>query len=187
MGYAIAEAAVKKGADVTLISGPTAPSPSPPQLKTISVVSAEEMYRAVMKHAPKADIVIMAAAVSDWRPARYSNRKVKKTNKPLRVSLVRTPDILEELGRRKRGGQILVGFAAETERLVQNARKKLRRKNLDLIVANRVGKGTGFGSDKTRLVLMTRSGLVKKLPLLPKKTAAKRLLTILLHYHSDLS
>jgi phosphopantothenoylcysteine decarboxylase/phosphopantothenate--cysteine ligase len=175
MGYAIAEEATRKGAKVTLVSGPSPLTPHP-SLKFIRVVTADQMYRAVMREAPRADIIIMAAAVSDYRPATYSRRKLKKKGKRLIVSLKPTRDILKELGRRKKRGQILVGFAAETDRLVQNALKKLREKHLDLIVANRVGsENQGFESDANRVLLLSSTGKRKQLPLLPKQKIASPL------------
>lgn len=185
MGYAIAQAAAKAGAHVTLISGPTSvtlPRPLRDRVKILKVVSAKEMYRAAMKQAPKAGTIFMVAAVSDWTSYRYSPRKLKKRqsrSRSVMLRLRRTPDILEALGRRKKRGQILVGFAAETERLVANARQKLIHKNLDFIVANLVGPkagNSGFESDRCRLVVIPRIGMVKKFPPLTKSKAAVRLI-----------
>ncbi len=187
MGYAIAEEAARRGAKVTLISGPvhlqTSPYPllseaaplrgTKERVSLICVTSAEEMYRAVMKEASKADIIIMAAAVADYRPARFSRRKLKKKGESLAVTLIPTKDVLKDLGQRKKPGQILVGFAAETDRLIPNALKKLRHKNLDLIVANQVGKKEqGFESETNRALLISSSGRQKKIPLMSKKKLA---------------
>lgn len=180
MGHAIAEAALQKGARVTLISGPTSLSP-PKVSKFIRVTSAEEMYRAVMKEAPQSDIIIMTAAVSDYRPATYSRRKIKKKGRRSTLSLLPTRDILKELGRRKKPGQILVGFAAETDHLTQNALKKLKGKNLDLIVANRVGlKKIGFESDVNRILILSSQGQRMHLPLMSKSRAASILLDLII-------
>ena len=179
MGYALAEEASRRGHVVTLVSGPSSLTPKfkGPKSRLIRVVSAEEMYRAVIKQAPKADLIIMAAAVSDYRPAKYFSKKVKKKGKGMCITLVPTKDILKELGRRKKPGQILVGFAAETDHLVQNAQKKLREKNLDFIVANYVGEKTGgFESEKNRATILTRNGKTLALPLLPKTSLACRIL-----------
>lgn len=187
MGYTIAEEAARRGARVTLISGPvTSPSPllskegGKREVRIIPVVSADDMFRAVMKQAPQADIILMAAAVSDYRPSHYAPQKLKKGKGALRITLVPNPDILKELGRRKRPGQILVGFAAETDHLEENARKKLRAKNLDLIIANRVGlSGSGFESKSNRAVLISAQGTVRRLPLMSKKKMAGLILDVL--------
>ncbi len=172
MGYALAEEACLRGASVTLVTGPVS-IPPPPRVKVVAVVSAEEMFRAVMKEAPRSDVILMCAAVSDYRPASFSKKKLKKTGKPLDLKLVRTPDILRELGRRKRPGQLLVGFAAETHRVETYARKKLREKNLDAIIANRVGGSrTGFQSDTNVALLLSASGKRKRLPSMTKKKMA---------------
>lgn len=180
MGYALAAEAARRGASVTLISGPVS-LPAPP-VKLVRVLSADQMYRATLQEAVRADVILMCAAVSDYRPSVASRRKLKKSDNPLVVRLVRTKDILKELGRRKRQGQVLVGFAAETERLEAYARRKLFQKNLDLIVANRIGppgRETGFESDLNEAVLYWRSGgriLSKKIPRTTKRKMAKTIL-----------
>jgi len=172
MGFAIAEAARKISPDVVLISGPTHLQP-PRHVRFTPVVSAMEMSAAVKRAARRADIVIMSAAVGDWRPLHVSKRKQKKTAGPQTIKLVRTPDILASLGKRKRRGQILVGFAAETNDLMKYARGKLERKNLDLIVANDVSApGAGFAADTNRVILLWRSGEVEELPKASKKQIA---------------
>lgn len=174
MGYALAEAALKRGAKVTLVTGPV--SLKPPACRVIRVVSAEEMRRATLKEARNADLILMTAAVSDYRPASYSKRKMKKSAKPQTLKLVRTKDILKELGRRKKAGQTLVGFAAETHALAAYARKKLKEKNLDAIVANLVGRpGAGFGSDTNRACLIDASGRTTEFPRMPKTTMALKI------------
>jgi phosphopantothenoylcysteine decarboxylase/phosphopantothenate--cysteine ligase len=157
MGYRLAEAARDRGARVVLVSGPTA-LPAPSGVELVAVRSAEEMARAVAAHVGPATIVAMAAAVADYRPATVSPTKVKKTEGPATLEMVRTTDILRSLGQAK-GDRILVGFAAETDHLLEHARKKLREKNLDLIVANDVSRaGAGFGGETNAAVLIDRDG-----------------------------
>lgn len=185
MGYAIAEAAVKKSFHVILVSGPTAMPPPKGLLRFVRVTSADEMYRVVMKEAARSDVIFMAAAVSDYRPAAFVPQKVKKTGKRTTIALVPNRDILKELGRRRRLGQVLVGFAAETEAIGVNALKKLRSKNLDWIVANRVGTGkTGFESDRNRALLISSQGVRKSLPLMSKKKLAEEILKACIHLSS---
>jgi phosphopantothenoylcysteine decarboxylase/phosphopantothenate--cysteine ligase len=175
MGYAIAEAAAARGAHVILVSGPTA-LPAPPGVDMIHVETAEEMYQAVLAKLEPARVVIKAAAVADYRPKQKADRKIKKDQAVSEVALEATPDILAELGKRK-GTRILVGFAAETDDLVANARKKLQRKNLDLIVANDVGQaGAGFGVDTNMVKILDAMGGVEELPLLSKREVADRIL-----------
>jgi phosphopantothenoylcysteine decarboxylase/phosphopantothenate--cysteine ligase len=175
MGYAIARAAAQRGAEVTLISGPTSCAP-PLDVTLVRVRSAEEMRKAVLKAFPKSTTVIMAAAVSDFSPASRAKQKVKKQDASLTVSLKATPDILFELGQKK-GDRILIGFAAETQSLVKNAREKVAKKNLDLIVANDVSrKEIGFQSDSNQVKLIDTAGKVSELPFLPKRILAHRLL-----------
>jgi phosphopantothenoylcysteine decarboxylase/phosphopantothenate--cysteine ligase len=151
MGYALADAAVKKGAQVFLVSGPTNLQ-APAGVNAIMVRSAAQMKDAVLGLYKEADIVIMAAAVADYRPARYSKRKIKKGNAEASIVLEPTVDILGLLGRDK-GRQVLVGFAAETNDLIKNARDKLKCKNLDMIVANDVSAGV-FGEDESTVHIL---------------------------------
>jgi phosphopantothenoylcysteine decarboxylase/phosphopantothenate--cysteine ligase len=175
MGYAIARAAAQRGAKVTLVSGPTHCAP-PLQVELIRVRSADEMRKAVLKAFPKSTSVVMAAAVSDFRSPTRARQKVKKQEASLTLKLEPTPDILLELGKKK-GKRILIGFAAETQSLVKNAREKLERKNLDLIVANDVSrKEVGFQSDSNQVKLIGVDGKVSELPLLPKSVLAHRVL-----------
>lgn len=161
MGYALAEAAIKRGADVTLISGPTKLEP-PANTNFIAVKGALDMYDAVMRHFLSQDIIIKSAAVADYRPKDIYNKKMKKQAGDLTLTLVRNPDILLELGKRK-SEKILVGFAAETDDLIAHAKEKIIKKNLDLIVANDVTeKGAGFGSDTNIVYLIDRNGNIKK-------------------------
>ena len=176
MGYAIARAAARRGAIVTLVSGPT-DLPAPAYTELISVESAREMYEAVVSRAGEADIVVKAAAVADYRPAQVADNKIKKKDgDELSIPLARTDDILAELGRRKRPGQFLCGFSMETENMLENSRKKLAKKNLDLIAANNVKvSGAGFGVDTNVLTLIGPDG-ERELPLLSKDEAANALL-----------
>ena len=175
MGYRLAEAARDRGARVILVSGPTALA-APHGVNLVAVRSAEEMQQAVAAHVAAATVVIAAAAVSDYRPAQASPSKLKKRDGPLGLELVRTPDILKGLGESK-GGRLLVGFAAETEDLVANARRKLEAKNLDLIVANDVAApGAGFGVATNTVVLLRRDGRSRDVPLATKREVAEEIL-----------
>ncbi len=179
MGYALAEAAQDLGHQVTLISGPTL-LPAPSVKKFQKVISARDMYKAVMACAPKADIIIMTAAVSDYRPAKKFPNKVKKTTQKMIVEFVPNPDILATLGKKKKKGQILVGFAAETQHFITHALDKLKRKNLDFIVVNNVkSQKTGFETDQNQVTILSPQGIVKKIPLSSKKSVAQSILTAL--------
>ena len=174
MGYALARAALLRGAKVVLVSGPTAIEP-PSGARTISVTSAAEMRRAVLEEFPRCTAVIMAAAVADYHPAEISNKKMKRGKDPLELRLEPNPDILKELGKQK-NGKLLVGFAAETEDLTANATKKLREKNLDMIVANDVTQvGSGFDGDTNIATIVDRSGVARSLPLMTKNELADRI------------
>ncbi len=175
MGYAIAAAARDRGAQVVLISGPSN-LPLPYGVKTIRVLSADDMYRAVMEHIEGTQIVIMAAAVSDFKPAVFTDRKIKKKEAPTILQLEPTRDILLELGKTV-GKRFLVGFAAETDHMHQNALKKLQEKNLDLIVANDlVRAGAGFGTDTNVVTIIDRNGKETELPVMPKSEIAAHIL-----------
>ncbi|HSD29660.1 MAG TPA: bifunctional phosphopantothenoylcysteine decarboxylase/phosphopantothenate--cysteine ligase CoaBC [Vicinamibacteria bacterium] len=174
MGYRLAEAARDRGAKVILVSGPTSLE-APHGVEVLAVRSAEEMQQAVTERVGPATIVIAAAAVSDYRPAAASPSKIKKTDRSVKLELVRTPDILQGLGEAK-GGRVLVGFAAETEDLVANAGKKLEAKNLDLVVANDVTAGAAFGADTNAVVLLRRDGARADVPLASKREVAERIL-----------
>ncbi|QSH41239.1 bifunctional phosphopantothenoylcysteine decarboxylase/phosphopantothenate--cysteine ligase CoaBC [Lentisphaerota bacterium ZTH] len=180
MGYAVAEAARDAGCMVVLISGPVT-LPVPQGIKVEKVESAAEMAAAVFKHAVDSDVIIMAAAVADYTPKNKSDRKLKKTPGDLTIELERTEDILLTLGNNKPEGQVLVGFAAETENLVKYATGKLQRKNLDWIAANDISASDrGFGADANEITLIGRSGQQINIPLADKKTVARRLLDIIL-------
>jgi phosphopantothenoylcysteine decarboxylase/phosphopantothenate--cysteine ligase len=176
MGFALAQEAAARGAKVALISGPTHLR-APDAAETVMVETAEEMYRATMAAAGDADIVIMNAAVSDWRPSARESRKLKKSEGAPDVHLEATADILEELGKNRREGQVLVGFAAEVERLEERGREKLESKSLDLIVANLVGvEDSGFDVETSRGLMIDRLGNVEELPLASKRELASRVL-----------
>jgi len=172
MGYALAEAARDRGAKVTLITGPTLLA-RPVGVEAIDVCTAEEMLQAVRSAISGTDVLVMAAAVADYRPRTKAKEKIKKEGAGLTLELERTPDILGEV----KGDFIRVGFAAESENLVENATQKLRRKNLDLIVANDVtAKGSGFGVDSNQVTIIGKDGKAESLPLLPKREVADKVL-----------
>lgn len=175
MGYVLARALTERGANVTLVSGPCALS-CPAGVERVDVISASQMHQAVLAQYDQCDLVIKAAAVSDYRPAARAEQKVKKGAPQETLQLVANPDILKELGLRKKR-QILVGFAAETENTEANALGKLREKNLDLIVVNDLNTyGAGFGTPTNRVSLINRMGDVEELPLMEKETLAHRIL-----------
>lgn len=175
MGHALARVARRRGAEVLLISGPTG-LPDPQGVRVIRVRTAEEMFNAVMDHMEQTTIVVKAAAVSDWRAASLFDHKVKKEEVAQPLRLEQTPDILKTLGENKKN-QILVGFAAETQNLQENACYKLSAKNLDLIVANLVGQtDSGFGSDTNQVSLFYRDGRTEDLPIMDKEELADILL-----------
>ncbi len=176
MGLAIAKAAYIRGGRVRLITGPTCLE-LPSYLASIRVETAEEMASQVFKEFPGTDIVIMAAAVSDYTPSSYTPSKIKKSETRITLNLEKTTDILKELGDRKKPGQILVGFCAETDNLIENAFKKLQGKNLDLIAANNVTEpGAGFDCDTNKVYLIDTEENVEELPLLHKEEVADRIL-----------
>ncbi len=178
MGYAIAEEAVRQGAGVTLVTGPTLLEP-PAGAQTVSVRTAQEMLEACLQVYDDVDVVIATAAVSDYRPAEVWHGKRKKGDEEWTIRLVPNPDILRTLGERK-GSRILVGFAAETADLLQNAQHKLCEKNLDLIVANDVSQeGSGFRTDTNRVTFLWADGTQTNLPLMSKREVAQRLLEAL--------
>jgi phosphopantothenoylcysteine decarboxylase/phosphopantothenate--cysteine ligase len=175
MGYALAIVARRRGAAVTLISGPTS-LPVPAGVDFIPVSSAMEMRDAVMKRLKDATIVIKSAAVADFRPSTQADAKIKKKGGALTLTLERNPDILAEIGKQKKG-RILIGFAMESEDLVENAKAKLLTKNLDLIVANDLKQsGAGFQTDTNIVKILDRQGGIEALPLMEKMEVAGRIL-----------
>jgi phosphopantothenoylcysteine decarboxylase / phosphopantothenate---cysteine ligase len=184
MGYAVAEAAAARGAKVFLVTGPTALE-TPAGVERIDVRSAEEMHRAVSERIASASIAILAAAVADYRPAQQSASKIKKDDDSLNLALERTTDILASIGRNK-GTTTVVGFAAETEHVAENARKKLAVKNADLIVANDVtAEGAGFDLDTNVVTLFSRDGRDLPLPKLTKREVAHRIFDEVLRLRSS--
>ncbi|HVW11753.1 MAG TPA: bifunctional phosphopantothenoylcysteine decarboxylase/phosphopantothenate--cysteine ligase CoaBC, partial [Bryobacteraceae bacterium] len=175
MGYALAQAALDRGAKVILVSGPVALD-APLGAQVVRVRTGAEMRDAVFAHLDQATAVIKCAAVADFRPAAPAPEKIKKNHAPASIELDPVADILAELGRVK-GGRLLIGFAAETENLLDYARRKLEDKNCDMIVANRVGvAGSGFESDTNEVLLVMRSGEVVELPRAPKREVADKIL-----------
>ncbi len=176
MGFAVAEAAVRRGARVILVSGPSS-IPDPEGAEVVRVTSASEMHEAVMRLVGEAGIVVKAAAVADYAPAEPVGRKIKKTGGPLRLELIPTRDILKDIAALE-GKRILVGFAAETEDLIPNARGKMLAKGLDFVVANDVGGGAVFGKDEGSFVILDRGGREIRLEQLSKTEIAERLLDL---------
>lgn len=180
MGYSIARMAMLRGADVTLITGPTAIEP-PMFCRIVHVNTAEEMYQAVIKNYDEYDIIIKSAAVADYRPLSAADEKIKKSddNADTVIHLTRTKDILAELGKIKKENQIICGFSMETENVIENSRKKLIKKNADIIAANSLREpGAGFGTDTNRLTLITKDSQ-KTLDLMSKDDAAAALLNLI--------
>lgn len=177
MGYAIAKQAMLRGAQVTLVSGPTSLTP-PPFVDLVSIESAEDMFEAVTTLSDKQDIIIKAAAVADYKPATVATQKIKKKDEDdSSLSLVRTQDILSYLGANRKPGQVLCGFSMETENMLENSRKKLEKKNADMIVANNLKEtGAGFGTDTNVVTLITRD-TVEELPMMSKEEVANQILT----------
>jgi len=179
MGYAIAEEARDRGAEVVLISGPTNLEP-PFGITTYKVNTNEEMFNEIIKHFDTADIVIKSAAVADYKPKEYSNAKIKKSSDELNLSFIRDNDILATLGKRKKQ-QLLVGFAAESNDLIENAKSKLERKNLDFIVANDImSTKTGFASNDNKVTILCRDGRAISLDEMPKREVARELFDLII-------
>lgn len=172
MGYAIARAAKRRGAEVVLVSGPSH-LPKPRDITFVPVVSADEMSEACIRYYPQSTVVIMAAAVADYRPIKSYPQKVKKDAKTLTIDMERTPDVLRSMGKKKKETQILVGFALETENLEENARKKLKEKNLDLVIANTP---SGLDSPINQVTIINRDNTIETLPPLDKDEIAERVL-----------
>ena len=179
MGYAIAEEAKERGAEVTLVSGPTNIEP-PKGVKLINVKTNEEMKNEILNNFENSDIVIKSAAVADFKAKEYSSEKIKKTDEDLKLVLTRDSDILKALGDQKTN-QILVGFAAESNNLIENAKKKLNNKNLDFIVANDItSNDTGFGSDENKVVIISKGNDMISLDKMSKKEVAKNIFDMIL-------
>ena len=179
MGYAIAREAMLRGADVTLISGPTALKPVP-GVKTVDVVSAKDMFEAVQAALPETDILVKAAAVADYRPANVADDKIKKRDGDMAIPLERTDDILGWVAEHRHPGLFVCGFSMETRDMIENSRKKLARKHLDMIAANNLKvAGAGFGVDTNVVTILTADG-IQELPLMGKDQVAAKLLDAIL-------
>ena len=175
MGYALAEAAKDRGAEVTLVTGPVA-IPSISGVRDVAIESTQDLYEAMLRLAPEQDIIVQAAAPADYRFAEPSAEKIKKqSGAPLTLALVENPDVAKAVGEKKQPGQILIGFAAETQNVLENARKKLKSKHLDMIVANDVTQeGAGFGTDTNIALLVSAKG-EQSLPKMSKRDLAGRI------------
>jgi phosphopantothenoylcysteine decarboxylase / phosphopantothenate---cysteine ligase len=186
MGFAIAEELAQLGAQVTIVSGPTNVKPQFPGIDIVSVVSAEEMYQACISRFAATDITVLSAAVADYKPSKPADQKIKKTDQVLTIELTTTKDIAAELGKLKTTGQIIVGFALETQNEKTNAEKKLISKNFDLIVLNSLqDPGAGFGHDTNKITLITSSKQVKEFNLKSKKEVARDIVkAIIEHAHA---
>ena len=183
MGYAIAREAMLRGADVTLISGPTALKPVP-GVKTVDVVSAKDMFEAVQAALPETDILVKAAAVADYRPANVADDKIKKQDGDMAIPLERTDDILGWVAEHRHPGLFVCGFSMETRDMLENSRKKLDRKHLDMIAANNLKvAGAGFGVDTNVVTILTADG-IQELPLMGKDQVAAKLLDAILERRS---
>ncbi|MBD5484605.1 MAG: bifunctional phosphopantothenoylcysteine decarboxylase/phosphopantothenate--cysteine ligase CoaBC [Lachnospiraceae bacterium] len=181
MGYAIARQAMMRGAEVTLVSGKVNIQP-PMGVRVVPVVSAADMAQAVKEAAPEQDIIIKAAAVADYRPSVTADEKLKKKDDEMSIELERTEDILAYLGAHRREGQFLCGFSMETEHMLENSRAKLKKKNIDMIVANNLKQeGAGFGTDTNVVTFLTRDEAIE-LPIMSKEDVADRLLDHIVEY-----
>lgn len=178
MGYAIARIAMHRGADVTLVSGPASIAP-PMCVRVVNVVSAADMFEAVKELAPESDIIIKAAAVADYTPVEHHSEKIKKSAGGTVLELERTQDILSYLGRNRKEGQVICGFSMETENLIENSKRKLQEKNVDLIVANNLKvEGAGFGGD-TNVVTLIMKDRIEELPCMTKEQVAQAILYVI--------
>jgi len=178
MGFALAEAALKRGGDVTVIAGVTTVAP-PHGVKVVQALSAEEMSQAVARERENASVFIGTAAIADYRPTQKSDQKIKKSSESMTLTLERTPDVLSQVAASRANGMLVIGFAAETENVIENAREKLRAKNLDAIVANDVTRqDSGFDSATNAITIMTKDNTIE-LPVMSKTEAANRILDMI--------
>ncbi|MFN5170941.1 MAG: bifunctional phosphopantothenoylcysteine decarboxylase/phosphopantothenate--cysteine ligase CoaBC [Cyclobacteriaceae bacterium] len=186
MGFAIAEALAASGAEVSLVSGPTHLTAGHPRISLTRVTTAQEMFEACQQKFPASQIAVLSAAVADYRPVKRAESKIKKTDQALTLELTQNPDIAAELGRQKKAGQFMVGFALETDNEKINAEKKLASKNLDLIVLNSLrDEGAGFGYDTNKITVMGRQPFLREFPLKSKKQVARDIVdTIIEHVGS---
>jgi len=180
MGYALAEAALRRGGEVTVVAGTTTVA-APAGVKIVDALSAEEMSQAVARERASASVFIGAAAIADYRPAQRADQKIKKSNDAITLTLERTPDVLSQVAASRANGMLVIGFAAETENVLDNAREKLRNKNLDAIVANDVSRAdSGFDSATNAITIITRDD-VAELPVMSKRDAADRILDVIVN------
>jgi phosphopantothenoylcysteine decarboxylase/phosphopantothenate--cysteine ligase len=185
MGFAIAEALAEEGATVDLVTGPTTQQTHHRAIAVHPVVSADEMFAACSRLFPAADVTVLSAAVADYKPAVRAEQKIKKTGDTLALELIRTPDIAARLGKEKRNGQVLVGFALETENELANARKKLQAKNFDFIVLNSLNDtGAGFGGNTNKIQIIRRTGDPITFPVKPKGEVARDIVQAILNTHA---
>jgi phosphopantothenoylcysteine decarboxylase/phosphopantothenate--cysteine ligase len=173
MGYLVAEELASRGAMVTLVSGPSNQKVNNPNINLQQVITADEMFRESTKVFSDADIIVLSAAVADYKPKERATEKIKKNNKSMILELTKTIDIAESLGKTKRNEQFIVGFALETEHELENARQKIKKKNFDLIVLNSLNdEGAGFGYDTNKVTIIDKKGVVKAFGLKSKKEVA---------------
>jgi len=179
MGFAIAEAALQRGGDVTVVAGITTVDP-PAGVRVVRALSAEEMSQAVARESQNASVIIGAAAIADYRPAQRAPQKIKKSERSVTLTLERTPDVLADVAASRKNGMLVIGFAAETENVIDNAREKLRAKNLDAIVANDVTRAdSGFDTTTNAITIITsKNNQPVELPALSKREAANRILDV---------
>lgn len=181
MGYALAEAAARRGGEVTVVAGITTVNP-PAGVKIVQAISADEMSQAVARERGNASVFIGAAAIADYRPSQRADQKIKKSQDSITLTLERTPDVLSEVSASRTNGMLVIGFAAETENVLDNAREKLRSKNLDAIVANDVSRAdAGFDSARNAITIVTRNNNTVELPLMSKVEAANRILDVIVN------
>ncbi|HET7112189.1 MAG TPA: bifunctional phosphopantothenoylcysteine decarboxylase/phosphopantothenate--cysteine ligase CoaBC [Pyrinomonadaceae bacterium] len=184
MGFALAEAALKRGADVTVVRGVTTVEP-PTGVKVVRALSAEEMARAVESESAKASVFIGAAAIADYRPSERAGEKIKKSEETLTLTLERTPDVLSQVAASRTNGLLVIGFAAETENVIDNAIDKLKRKDLDAIVANDVTRSdAGFDTTTNAVTIITKNSAPVELPVMSKREAANRILDVIVSLRS---
>ena len=185
MGFALAEAALKRGAEVTVVRGVTTVE-APAGVRVIKALSAEEMSRAVASETAKASVFIGAAAIADYRPSERAGEKIKKSEETLTLTLERTPDVLSQVAASRSNGMLVIGFAAETENIVENARQKLASKNLDAIVANDVSRAdAGFDTTTNAVTIITKNAEPVALPVMSKQEAANRVLDVIISLRSN--
>ena len=184
MGFALAEAALRRGGEVTVVTGATTATP-PSGIRIVPALSAEEMSQAVARERVNASVFIGAAAVADYRPSQRADQKIKKTDDSITLTLERTPDVLSQVAASRSNGMLVVGFAAETENVLDNARAKLRSKNLDVIIANDVAReDSGFDSANNAITIITKDDEAIELPLMSKTEAANRILDVIARLRS---